>query len=972
MFLSELTRAGPGGIGVRARRSRSRILAICLVGAFAAVLSLGSWTGSSGKKQESRQSLAWVEGDMPGLGEYLIETGYIYPAGGVGALLVALILRPCLCGGGRKKSTVEESLKPVPVAKSSDVECPPKLAAEMILESGFAAEYEKPAATTILASAPVPPPPPSGPPCPTILPPRQSTILISPSHAAPLPPSGTVTPTPVPTVMDHQQSSVSASMGGYSQMPLPTYPSNRYAAHYAMTPARQLSAQGSVPQHYAEYHPPQPSHLAVQDFKSLLDRAKHDEMLAQGVAGVRAAFCQQVPDLATRMGAMTAKKVIEIERLLIEEMEASLTSKMGFVASLFHTWRSEVILQKAGHKAHVEAELKRADWERYLNDEVRSYEDRLAEAAKVAMATKERWAQSVKVVTDQWVQGQDFGLVHTVFKTWQDWAHTTAAKQKRKKNVFNALSCWAEGQSVGSVHAAFRSWAQQVEHQKEVKRHSTDYDEAEQTWREELEKRNAANEAALDDAMQKLFANKTSGIRAVDVIINTWERGDRQGLLLSVLSLWRKYSKERGALKRRKVSVQQALRQFCEGSERGSTLGCFVLWRNYAVFSRAFAHEQQKWEKFVTGEDARKRQDDEDLRIAEANKREALHKTTEMMLNKWLQGDSEGIVYEVFDSWKSFVRKGGMSLRKREQVHTSLVQWAAGEADAGLLHVCMLKWKHWARTQRIYKGEIYGRDRKLEEMEDRVRQLLVKEQTRLIKYATMIGTASDPSYLMIVFSSWRMHCHGLKSLELQRKMEVQLQEKKRLQDIATLKRTHLLTSSLEMMGLRNRKTILLDSFVGWLQAYREAKQAWTHALTHSKMVTKYAWFLECQFLKQDASAYLAACFNEILREAKHNKHVRDKEALEINERIIMQFEEERSSLEYRLQVSDDQIHRITETLKKELTNKQELADELEQAYEQLRARSNTVHADLTQLQLRTTRALPSARGSGSSTPGRYS
>lgn len=413
-----------------------------------------------------------------------------------------------------------------------------------------------------------------------------------------------------------------------------------------------------------------------------------------------------------------------------------------------------------------------------------------------------------------------------------------------------------------------------------------------------------------------------------------------------------------------------------EGDEQALLHACVLNWRMLARHSSQvqlgevrLAEERKRWDGFL--EEQRKAHADS-LQTAASEveaRREHVHQVTEMMLQQWQRGDTAGLLATILYNWRQLKSLSDTLTWRRQSVRTAVLRFCEGDRRAAV-HMCLLNWKHWAKMEVVFKEEVYDRDRRITQLEERTRSLLGKEQTRLLKYARMIGGSEDSVLLVMVLAGWRQHSSGTKWSETQRQLEVALEERQRLHDLAVTRRRHMAVAALECLGLKDRQAWALDCFLNWSAHWQQAKQEWAHKMAHNKAVSKYAWYAQCQFLKQDTANILAACFWELLREARSQRHARERE--EANFRIqesttlIFQFQEERNDLEEQLKTAYRQIDMITETLQKELKTKEELATELREAYDKLRKQTSirrTVEISESYFSERHTRASSTSRPS---------
>jgi len=924
--------------------------------------------------------------------------------------------------------------------------------------------------------------------------------------------------------------------------------------------------------------------LMTDDMKALVERSRHEELVAEGVASMKRVFYDQNYSIAGRMGLMTASKVIEIERMLVQDMEDSLIAKVGFVANLFHSWRSEVSILRVGRHFEEQFDRQKGDWEQYLTDQRRHNEKRLHDTARRAAEQHARWRQAAGLMLDQWAHGNVQGLARTSLRAWRDAVAEKRAKQVQRQRVHSVLAGWVEGTRKGSMHICLKNWHQYVTTLAEMKKKQAELDGAKSAWAHFLDEQAAENESKLDSAAEALRRRSDRARKEVELMLRKWELGSRMGVGILVMQSWAQAAKMIRRMRTQQAAVKQAVLQFVSGRDAGTAQGCFISWKNRTAHEMALVKERKKWDDILTGDRARREEEDNVRMDAEKQRKEQAREAVHLLICKFQLGDTLGLKTDIFAVWRAFALKRGMTLRKREDVHSSILKWLEGDKwgeahncfihwkasaaqggagrkhqaelaaekarwdqllsderhkyetavndhrsdhekrtevakavvqytlarwelgddtgtvkqillawqasareakrlgrkrqavhlalmralegetrallhaslmnwrhqahhdaqqrhgesrmadeksrwqtylddqkkahqdlldeklseeearrqrahyatelmlrqwsqgnDTGLLatimkewhrlneqqaalawrrqavhdsvvrfcegdgrgtvHICFLNWRHWAKTEAIYKEEVFERDRKITKLEERWRTMLGREQSRLLKYARMLGSSDDPVMLVMVVAAWRFEAMGVKANETKRKMEVALEEQRARHDIAVTKRRRMSAVAIEMMGFKDKHAIQLDLFLAWVYDYQVEKQAWKHKLTHSTMVTKYSWYVQCQFFKQDSTQILTACFWELLREAKHQLHVRQRQEqqIQIDEAMetMIRFQDERASLEEELRMAYRQIDNITDTLQKELKTKEELASELRDVYDSMRKKNSS-------------------------------
>lgn len=899
--------------------------------------------------------------------------------------------------------------------------------------------------------------------------------------------------------------------------------------------------------------------------------------------GALAVQTESLPGLAARLGVMTARKVIEIERMLVQELEDTLVVRMGYLASLFHTWRGEATVLRVGRRFEEEFSKQKSDWEQYVTDQRHGCEAKLLSTETNQTEGSARWRQLLTVALDRWALGDSQGLLLASATAWRDFTRQRSELRAQRQRVHSVVLVWAEGDARGLTHHCCQNWRRYVVHAQEVRQKHRELEATKQAWNELLGEECSKHEATFEEAQQTIIHSRARARKDVALIVDMWERGDSLGLQLSSIRAWREYAASAQRVRRHKKSVTAALLQFCEGHASGALLLCFAAWRSWAAHASQLGRERRSWEELLSGEKERREDDLRALELAEGRHRQRAQNAVELALRQWQSGQVLGLTSEVVTAWHSYVAIRRTKARRSETVHASLFTWVEGTAmgglhsclihwkaqtshgrlarlheqeqrkreasweelltderrrhteleedlrsekeklqdqaqavveyalarwefgdDAGLLQrilrgwalwakaarqlsakrqavhlallqalkgddqaitqcsflnwrmwvrraslarlgearlaeerarwetyledqrkaqkqgmdraqseadlrrgraheatqlmlrqwqqgdsagllsavlaawrqlkddaaalawrrqaahtavlrfcggddraalqMCLLNWKHFHKMEVLHRKEVLERDREISTLEARTRSMLSREQSRLLKYSRMLGGSEDLVLLGAVVWGWRLHAGGIRAAETRRKLEVALDECRKLHDLASTRRRHMTAAALQALNTQDKQAITLDCYLNWSYHLQRQKQQRTHQMRKSKVVAKYAWYVQCYFLRSDNSAVLAACFWELLREARAQRHARERaeqhRQLEEFSVLILRVQDERNGLEEQLNQAYKQIDHLTETMQKELKTKEELATDLREAYDRLRHSSH--------------------------------
>jgi len=879
---------------------------------------------------------------------------------------------------------------------------------------------------------------------------------------------------------------------------------------------------------------------------------------------------------------MTTRKVLEIERVLIQELEESYSHKVGYIASVFHRWRCEAMCLRVGRRYEEDFNMQKGEWERYLDSHEKTFEQKVLDAARRASEQDERNRRVATLLLDQWANGDHVALARRSLNTWRDFTNRRHSLKVQKRQVSTVVQLWTLGGIRGLMNLCLKTWTQLTCETKAAEERERELEAARLSWDKFFDNEHAKLQSKHEVTMREVDERRAKAERDVSAALATWERGMRIGLMAIVLQCWRQLVQRMQRLRVQKMSVHQAVMKMCGGEAEGLVKGCFANWRSLAVHETLYAQERQKWEALLSGEDEQWQEEDRIWEESQKQREATAQQLVDLALRKWELGEVDGMLQKVLSAWRKDAAASSSTKRRRESVHSSVLRWLegaqgndvhacflhwkvlaertminlkqeqellekrqhweelladerkrgdeelqgmeketenrTGQAHAvvslalsswelgrdvgvvlevlfswhsaalqskrlshqrqavhiallksfvgqergslqccflgwktrtrhvtetqfgerrlaeekrkweeflenedkahaesmqrvdeenrqkwagveqatgvllskwhrsdvstllltafvawkqltstsailncgkqmvhmavlrffdgdgrGAVHGLFLNWKHWVKMEVLMRTEVAERKRTITALEDRAQRLVSNKQTRLLKYAGMLGTCNNPVMLIMVLANWRMHAMGVKSAEAQRQLEVALQEQQRLHELAAARRTQLSGVTLQLLGSKDEGIVVLDSFIAWSRCWQMAKQEWAHQLAKNEMIKKYSWHVQCMASKETDETVLAACFWELLREAKSHRHARERE--ESHRRLgelnaeIQALEAEREDANDQLKMTYKQIDNVTETLQRELRTKEEIASELREAYDKLRQQS---------------------------------
>lgn len=458
--------------------------------------------------------------------------------------------------------------------------------------------------------------------------------------------------------------------------------------------------------------PPSPPQLTVTatDLKPLIRRTRNDPEMVEGVAHVQRLIGNEKHghDICTKMGVMTAKKVIEIERLLVEELQESILANIGFLASCFHCWRAEAMLEGAGRHFQDEYNRSKDEWEKYLTDQRLSWEHKILTAQEKAERLKDKHRKQAELMLEEWLLGDSAGLQVGCFRNWANHSLKVRHLQMQKQRVHTMILMWEFGDKKGSIRMCFLQWLKLYRHEKELGIFKAEHTKHRSEWDQYLDEECKKRDQQIQELMDKLQTKKARAHQDIHLVIEKWERGDLWGVAGQVVQSWYHYAHKLGSIKRKQQAVHQVLIQWECGHWEGMLVGAFVNWRNHANHEGSIRKQKQKWEDLLDGERSAK-EDEARQKADEARRREELARNTvELVLRKWEMGSTVGALSEVFILWHKHAAKVAKVHRARESVHSTLLKWIEGDV-LGNIHDCFLHWKHQAshrKKERLHANQL--------------------------------------------------------------------------------------------------------------------------------------------------------------------------------------------------------------------------------------------------------------------------
>lgn len=620
----------------------------------------------------------------------------------------------------------------------------------------------------------------------------------------------------------------------------------------------------------------------------------------------------------------------------------------GAVRGCFRHWRTATLQQ-----AVLSGE--RRKWEELVSSERARHLQEDAERNAVALDKSAAAHSIVQLVLRKWEVGDTSGLLAEVLRSWHGVAAKSGTAERRLKHVHAALLRWIGGGQAGDTYVAYLHWKQQAVGAGLARRQERELERRTKAWEELLADDRGRREQELGDRRSAAARRQDRARAVVGLALTRWECGEEAGLVLQLFRSWSLWTREALRLARKRQAVHAALRLVLNGDNCAELHTCILNWRIWTAhvkdttFGEArLAAERAKWEAFLEKE----RRDQEAEMAAfqtEAEARRArVHEATDLMLRQWHRGQSEGLLATVFLDWRRLAVAEGERAWRRQSVRLCVMRFIEGDLRADA-HTCLLNWQHWAKVERLYKEEVHERQRRVVQLEERAGELVSRSQRRLLKYACALGSSDEPVLLILVLSAWRTHAMGIRAMEATRQIEVALEERQRQHQLAVTRKRRMSVSTLQFLGVREVGMVMLDCLLAWSYQRQHSKHEWAHNLTHSKLIEKYCSLLLPELLvKQDTTAILAACLWALLQNARHQRHLKHSEQVELQiidkDALLQQIQHERNQFDDQVQLAYRQLDLITEMLQKECKTKEDLTTELREVNEKLRQQSSSMRS----------------------------
>lgn len=359
-------------------------------------------------------------------------------------------------------------------------------------------------------------------------------------------------------------------------------------------------------------------------------------------------------DMLSEAGAVAVHKMVDTTKALLHGLEEALILRAGFLAGVFHTWRSEGILLKEQRR-----------YERAMSQNEDGFRQDLMRAAECHMNHKEAVKQRLTFMVDKWFTTEAHALKLQCSLCW----HRYAAYQKRLKesatSIYKACLEWVEGKDKALKHSTWVEWRTLTKLESTHRAQSKDLSEIEKRHQQELEKAQLEAEAKVAEGLATIQQHSHRARQDLDVMVAKWQR---KGIAMVALVAWRQWLVLRKAAKKQSLSVQEAVNKFFVGEKMGVLRSICTAWRNNTVHGKQLGAEIKQ-------------------------RRVAACTAVELTLKQWELGAKKGLKKESMEVWARLAKDARMAKKRLETVQ-SQVHKLLGCQITGMKQSCFLTWRN--------------------------------------------------------------------------------------------------------------------------------------------------------------------------------------------------------------------------------------------------------------------------------------
>lgn len=445
----------------------------------------------------------------------------------------------------------------------------------------------------------------------------------------------------------------------------------------------------------------------------------------------------------------------------------------GLKTLCFRHWIHYNMLERV-HLEHSQkfAEAQ-ADWQNLLTEQNTRHGEEISRHLTAIEIRKEQAHEATQMMLKKWAAGDEKGLKSGCFSEWKRYIDIMRDLERRHEAAKAAVMRFAEGDDRGNKQICLIHWVRYTKQEQEHRKR-TDIEV-------DLEHLGELHKKQLEEQEQRRQAAKA----AVELAVRKWECGNVNALRMEVFSLWHKYTQKEVTFRRGQQAVKVQLLKWIEGDQRGLMQAVMGAMREYMkVISETRRMEEQmgkarsEWDQFMAEQSSIHGKELERIQTEAEKRKEQAHEVTEMMLKRWMMGDTKGTLSTMIYEWKRYVEIQRDLVRRHEQAKAAVMGWLEG-ANRANKQLCMSHWVAFLEVQRIHHEneaknsdfdqflreirDDHGKEleRIMSETERRKEQAHEVTQMMLKKW----GAGDVKGTLMSIVYEWKRYVEIMKGLE---------------------------------------------------------------------------------------------------------------------------------------------------------------------------------------------------------------
>jgi len=497
----------------------------------------------------------------------------------------------------------------------------------------------------------------------------------------------------------------------------------------------------------------------------------------------------------------------------------------------FLAWHRRLITKKVGYEADMSIKSLCADMEEKIHN-----------ATKEAKRMKVVAHNNMNMVLKKWLCGDQKGMLSSVIQLWRTYTKATKTRNRAHAGIELQISKWAEGDEKGLFHETFSKWHKYVAQICGARREKDQVEKAEAMWKGRLEVLQKNCDDELDGLKSEAERAKEHIHLTVDSVLKNWMLGDVKGLLLSCFASVANMLKEKKAHLKRKQGVNDGVMRYLLGEQYGSMKMCFSAW---TALSKSGARE--KFEAIRAAEQQAK-WEERQVQWMQNHKKGVYRTRVDLIMRQRVLG-VKGFCMGLLRDWRLIVTAARYEESQSKSVQMVINRFIMGETK-GIEKTIVSSWMTWTKL---------NHDRRL------AREWQEKKQFMLLeKYFR--GASIDRT-----FRYWVAIIKERKDAEVKKARKAVNDDIERMIDLEDTKRDAMTAKALLAMGCKDKKVLKGEVFLAWKLGWQSGQfeSAYHRASKYmaNKLLNKDAW-KNAQVLKEFCWAHWYA---HILRKREEEK-----------------------------------------------------------------------------------------------------